>query len=55
VPGPGAYAIEAAKDSPFISFAKKYEIIDKTAGFPGPANYNIPNKKGKRSVAIGKQ
>ncbi len=55
MPGPGSYAVEPIKDSPFISFAKKYEVIDRMADFPGPGNYNIPNKKGKRSAVIGKQ
>ena len=55
MPGPGLYAIESKKNSPYISFAKKYEVIDKTTDFPGPGKYSIPNKKGKKSAVIGKQ
>lgn len=54
-PGPGAYTVEAKKGGRYISFAKKYEVIDRRGQLPGPFNYNIPNKRDKRGASIGKQ
>lgn len=44
-PGPGSYHISYPKDSSSMSFACKYEFTNKTLGFPGPGNYQIPEKK----------
>ena len=43
------------KDSTSISFAAKYEFINKTAYYPGPGQYQLPDKKEKRGIVVGRQ